>query len=423
MVKIFHSKDQFFKHYKKNGGEDTLLRQTVAEILSRVQNEGDAAIRYFTEKFDGVKIADLRIPEPYIEQAEKKLDDSTRNLFETVIENVKRFHEKQKPLSWYENFSSESQYGMYYRPIESVGIYIPGGRAAYPSTVIMTVVPAQIAGVPRIVVTSPPDENGQVNEKVLAVCSLLKIKEIYAVGGAQAIAALGFGTETISRVAKIVGPGNQYVNEAKRQVFGLVGIDALAGPTEIVILADVQTKLEWIVRDLFAQAEHDTEVRAILITPSLDLAKKVQQKMKQLIQTTPRREVVETALKQHGAIVCVNHLEEGVEVANEIAPEHLQIMTSEPETILHLIKNAGAIFLGNFSPAVVGDYFAGPNHVLPTGGSARFSSPLNVLDFMKFFSVVKYSKSQLQKKGKYIQQFARLEGLLNHQLAIASRHE
>jgi histidinol dehydrogenase len=287
----------------------------------------------------------------------------------------------------------------------------------------MTVVPAQMAGVPRIVIASPPGKNGQVNPLVLGVAHLLGIDEVYAIGGAQAIAALTFGTDSVPRVDKIVGPGNAFVNEAKRQVYGTVGIDSLAGPTEVVILADDSAKPMEIARDLFAQAEHDPDARSLLVTDSRSLASAVQFQCNELITHVPRNEIIRASLDRFGGIILVSDLEEGIAVVNELATEHLQIMTRNADELVNSIQNAGAIFVGSDTPVAAGDYCAGPNHVLPTQKNARFSSPLNVLDFMKFSSVLKFSKERLTQAGPAMARFADLEGLPNHKFSIECRHD
>jgi histidinol dehydrogenase len=313
--------------------------------------------------------------------------------------------------------------GMQYNAVNAVGCYIPGGKAGYPSTVIMTVVPAQIAGVKRIVLVSPPDSDGYVNPLVLACAGLLQIDEVYAVGGAQAIAVLAFGTESITKVDKIVGPGNAYVNEAKRQVYGAVGIDSLAGPSEVVILADDSADVDLVVRDLFAQAEHDPDARAILVTTSQYLAEQTMERCRELLTDAPRKDIIQQSLSDYGAIIRAPGLNEAVEIVNALATEHLQILVAQPDELLPKIKNAGAIFVGSFSPVAAGDYCGGPNHVLPTLQNAAFSSPLSVFDFMKFSSVMRCSEELLQRVGPRMMKFAELEGLVNHKLSIAARNE
>lgn len=423
MLKLYRSAKSYLKNDHKPETLDAQVAGQVAEILAKVQFEGDAALQHFTEKFDGIDVRNIRVPAKIIDFYSNRLESETREMMSAAVENVRNFHKRQVPNSWTEEEKDGSRFGMKFTPIANVGIYVPGGTAGYPSTVIMTVVPAQIAGVERIVLVSPPTKDGLVNPLVLAAAGLLGVQEVYAIGGAQAIAALAFGTETVSRVDKIVGPGNIYVNEAKRQVFGAVGIDALAGPTELVILADETSNPDFVVRDLFAQAEHDVDARVICITPSLDLAKGLQSKAQQLLPKSERNEILEKSISTLGAIVLVSNLKEGAALVNQIAPEHVQIMVRHPHAILFDIRNAGAICLGEYTPAVVGDYFAGPNHVLPTNRTARFSSPLNVLDFMKFSSVLEYSQARFRDSAPQIARFADLEGFANHENAITYRDE
>lgn len=423
MLKIYRSPEDYFKTRKAVAAEDAPLRQQVADIIARVRSDGDRALVQLTEKFDGVKLKTLRVATDDIDESVQNLKPEIRQTFERVIENVRRFHAKQRPNSWMETLPDGSRMGLKFTAIQNVGVYIPGGRAAYPSTVIMTVVPAQIAGVERIALVSPPTREDGINQHVLAIAGLLGIGEIYAIGGAQAIAALAYGTESIARVDKIVGPGNAYVNEAKRQVFGEVGIDSLAGPSEVAILADGSSNSQFIARDLLAQAEHDPDARAILITPSQKLADDVTTIIARLLPELPRKEILEKSLADQGAVILVSGFAEGATVVNQIAPEHLQFMTENPEKYLMLIRNAGAIFLGELSPVVVGDYFAGSNHVLPTAGTARFASPLSVFDFMKFSSVVQYSKQSFVSDAEHIARFAELEGLFNHKFSIECRNE
>lgn len=421
MLKIYISPEEFFDSRKSVAAADRQLRQQVSNIIAQVRSGGDEALLRLTEKFDGVKLHSLRVPQQAIDESLQKLAPETHQTFVRAIQNVRQFHEKQRPNSWLEILPEGSRMGLQFTPIENVGVYVPGGRAAYPSTVIMTVVPAQIAGVERIALVSPPTPEGSVNQFVLAVAGLLGISEIYTVGGAQAIAALAYGAESIARVDKIVGPGNAYVNEAKRQVFGDVGIDNLAGPSEVVVLADERANPEFVARDLLAQAEHDPYARAILVTPSKKLASDVARIIARLLPNLPRKEILEKSLADEGEIILVNDISESANLVNQIAPEHLQIMTENPEGLLPLIRNAGAIFLGEFSPVAVGDYFAGSNHVLPTAATARFASPLSVWDFVKCSSVVQFSKARFRSDADHIARFAELEGLFNHKFSIECR--
>lgn len=423
MLKLFKSAESFLEKIEEQPQTSSKIAFQVADIIQRVRREGDHALKYFTEKFDSVYLENFKVSEDAIDLALNDMESEIKEILLGAINNVRNYHQKQHPHSWTESVEDGTRFGMQFTPIERVGVYIPGGRASYPSTVIMTMVPAQIAGVKQIILVSPPRKDGSVNSLVLAASGLLGVKEIYAIGGAQAIAALAYGTESVPKVFKIVGPGNAFVNEAKRQVFGVVGIDALAGPTEVVILADEFAKSEYVVRDLLAQAEHDTDARVILITTSRSLATEVEQRIKKIIPLCDRKEILKTALTNFGAIVLVSDLKDGSELVNTIAPEHLQIMTKNPEEVLPNIRDVGAIFLGEYSPVAIGDYFAGPNHVLPTGASAKFSSPLGVWDFMKFSSVVSYSKTKFKNNAQRISHFAKLEGFINHSISIDCRHE
>lgn len=423
MINTFSSPEEYFKNLKPEDDFNDSVRQSVTEVITKVRAEGDVAVRYFTQKFDGVELTELRVGAEALQHAENDLRPEVKGLFNQSIENIRKFHEKQLPKSWLEETRDGSIQGIQYKSIDSVGVYVPGGTAGYPSTVMMTVVPAQIAGVQRIVLVSPPGESGTINSYVLAVASLLGVKEVYAVGGAQAIAALAYGTNTLTAVDKIVGPGNSYVNEAKRQVFGKVGIDSLAGPTEIVILADDSANPVWVAQDLFAQAEHDPETRVICVTTSVEFPEKLKTKMDSLLKETHRKEILEKAIAKHGAIILAGSMDEAVDCVNKIASEHLQICTHNPKGVFLKIRNAAAIFVGNTTSAVVGDYAAGPNHVLPTDGNARFSSPLGVPDFMKYSSVFGFSESAFKKDAARIAAFANLEGLYNHEQSIRLRDE
>jgi len=423
MMQLFSTPTDFLNSRQVVWQSDPAVSSVVSAIVEQVRQQGDAALRALSQDYDHVTLEGLRVPASAIETACATLEDDVREMMLEAIANVRDFHEKQLPASWTEEGRQGGMLGMQFTPIAEVGCYIPGGSAGYPSTAIMTIVPAQLAGVRRIALASRPLAQGRINPLVMAVAGLLGISEIYTVAGAQAIAALAFGTETIPKVSKIVGPGNVFVNEAKRQVFGAVGIDTLAGPTELVILADHSACVEFVVSDLLAQAEHDTETRVILVTPSADLADAVRRTVTERLAVAPRREILQQALQQYGTVVLVSDLSEGAELVNEIAPEHVQLMTERPDALLPEIRNAGAICLGDFTPAVVGDYFAGPNHVLPTGSTAKFASPLSVFDFLKFSSVIRYSRERFEQDSAKIARFAGLEGLDNHKNAITCRYE
>lgn len=421
MLKLYPSVADYLQAQRAAVTPEPQVAGRVAAILSEVQLKGDRAVKRFTERFDGVRVEVLRVPAQAIAEATQRCEPEVKALFQTAIDNVRTFHARQKLGSWFEDTGDGTSFGMQVTPIQNLGVYVPGGTAAYPSTVIMSVVPAQIAGVERIVLASPPDSSGQMNRFVLVAAGLLAVEELYVIGGAQAIAALAFGTESVTAVDKIVGPGNSYVNEAKRQVFGVVGIDALAGPTELVILCDESANPEWVARDLFAQAEHDAETRVSCVTTSEDFAHRLQARVSELLDGTQRREILEAAISNYGAVVVADNLQQAAELVNRIAPEHLQIMTQAPRAVLNKIRNAGAIFLGEHTPAVLGDYCTGPNHILPTGRSARFSSPLSVFDFVKFSSVLQCEPESFKQRAEMAAQFAQLEGLEGHKRSIECR--
>lgn len=419
-VKIYKG----FKSFSKsiNVVEKTEVSSTVHEILTNVRKSGDAALREYTEQFDKVVPDSWLVPESALEEALDNLEDDLFLVLQQAADNIMLFHERQKSDSQLDFSSDGSVLGWKVTPVDSAGIYIPGGRAAYPSTLLMNAIPAQIAEVPRIAVVSPPGPSGLPHPLVMATAAFMGLEELYAVGGAQSIAALAYGTESIEKVVKITGPGNAYVAEAKRQVYGTVGIDSFAGPSEIMIVCDRQDiPVDYLVRDMLSQAEHDPDAGAFLVTTSEKQAKKVADSLKKLVPKLPRREIIEASFKNRSAIILVENMEEIFEVVNELAPEHLEVLTKEPFNDLYRIRNAGAIFLGPNTPEPVGDYFAGPNHTLPTSGCAKFSSPLGVQDFVKTSSVISYSAERLQSQGEQIIRFAEEEELFSHAAAIQAR--
>jgi len=419
-VKIYKG----FKSFSKsiNVVEKTEVSSTVHEILTNVRKSGDAALREYTEQFDKVIPDSWLVPESALEEALDNLEDDLFLVLQQAADNIMLFHERQKSDSQLDFSSDGSVLGWKVTPVDSAGIYIPGGRAAYPSTLLMNAIPAQIAEVPRIAVVSPPGPSGLPHPLVMATAAFMGLEELYAVGGAQSIAALAYGTESIEKVVKITGPGNAYVAEAKRQVYGTVGIDSFAGPSEIMIVCDRQDiPVDYLVRDMLSQAEHDPDAGAFLVTTSEKQAKKVADSLKKLVPKLPRREIIEASFKNRSAIILVENMEEIFEVVNELAPEHLEVLTKEPFNDLYRIRNAGAIFLGPNTPEPVGDYFAGPNHTLPTSGCAKFSSPLGVQDFVKTSSVISYSAERLQSQGEQIIRFAEEEELFSHAAAIQAR--
>ena len=421
-VKIFEGFEDYSKAFEKKITKD--VSGTVQEILANVRNNGDVALREYTERFDKVVPESWLVPKSALDEAFEGLDHDLFHILEEAADNIMSFHERQKVDSQLDFNPDGTVLGWKVSPVDSVGIYIPGGRAVYPSTLLMNVIPAQVAGVPRIVMVSPPGPSGLPDKLVMATAAMMGLEEIYAVGGAQSIGALAYGTESIQQVVKITGPGNTFVAEAKRQVYGTVGIDSFAGPSEIMVVCDrEEIPVEYIVRDMLSQAEHDPDAGAILVTTSPKQAEVVAKRLKKLTPALPRREIIEASFSNRSAIIVVHDLEEIFEAVNEIAPEHLEVLTEQPFEDLHRIRNAGAIFLGPNTPEPVGDYFAGPNHTLPTSGWAKFSSPLGVQDFIKTSSVISYSEDRLRRQGEQIIRFAEEEKLFSHAEAIRIRLE
>ena len=421
-VNIFEGFEDYSKAFEEKITKD--VSGTVQEILSNVRNNGDVALREYTERFDKVVPESWLVPKSALDEAFKGLDHDLFHILEEAADNIMSFHERQKVDSQLDFNPDGTVLGWKVSPVDSVGIYIPGGRAVYPSTLLMNVIPAQVAGVPRIVMVSPPGPSGLPDKLVMATAAMMGLEEIYAVGGAQSIGALAYGTESIQQVVKITGPGNTFVAEAKRQVYGTVGIDSFAGPSEIMVVCDrEEIPVEYIVRDMLSQAEHDPDAGAILVTTSPKQAEVVAKRLKKVTPTLPRREIIEASFSNRSAIIVVHDLEEIFEAVNEIAPEHLEVLTEQPFEDLHRIRNAGAIFLGPNTPEPVGDYFAGPNHTLPTSGWAKFSSPLGVQDFIKTSSVISYSEDRLRRQGEQIIRFAEEEKLFSHAEAIRIRLE
>ena len=397
------------------GGVDPAVRK----ILDDVRRNGDRALKKYTEKFDSVKITDFLISRKELASASDKADKKVVRALELSARRIKTFHEKQKEKSW--QFSKNGiTLGQIIRPIERAGVYVPGGKAAYPSTVLMTVIPALVAGVKKIALCMPTP-GGVINPYSASAIRILGLNEVYRIGGAQAIGAMAYGTETIKKVDKIAGPGNIYVATAKRLVFGEVDIDMIAGPSEVLIIADKTADPSFIAADLLSQAEHDEMASAILITDSRLLAKNVNQELASQLTVLKRKTIAKKSLSRYGAIIIVKRLNDAFNIANKIAPEHLEIMTSNPKQYLPEVKHAGAIFLGKWSPEPLGDYSAGPNHTLPTGGTARFSSPLGVYDFIKRSSLIDFKKEGFMRLAKTVKTLADAEGLEAHGNAIRVR--
>jgi histidinol dehydrogenase len=387
-----------------------------------VQRRGDAALLEYTQRFDGVQFESLRVSEATLRTSAAKVDKEVLAALRLAIENVRVFHERQREESWEISPVAGVRLGQRITPLECVGLYVPGGTACYPSSIVMNVVPAQVARVERIVVATPPRTLAE-NPAVAAALLELNAKEIYGVGGAQAIAALAFGTETLPRVDKITGPGNKYVAAAKKLLFGVVGIDAIAGPSEIVIVADQTARAEFVAADLLAQAEHGEDASPVLITTDEELAKQVTEQLNIQLESLPRRAIAQSSLENYGAIVVVETPDEACALVNELAPEHVELVTSDDEALAEKIKHAGAIFFGAYTPEAVGDYLAGPNHVLPTGRTARFSSALGVYDFVKRTSTLRYSPEAFNSVVKSISILAQCEGLAAHARSATIRKQ
>jgi histidinol dehydrogenase len=393
----------------------------VKKIISEIRSAGDEALRAYTEKFDRVTLESFIVTENEINEAYGQVDSEFISIVKEAAENIRSFHEKQLRPSWMTTEENGSILGQKITPLDSVGVYVPGGTAAYPSSVLMNVIPAKVAGVKRIVMVSPPDSNGKLPAAVLVAAKEAGVEEIYKVGGAQAIGALAYGTESITPVDKITGPGNIYVALAKREVFGDVDIDMIAGPSEIAIIADDSARADEVAADLLSQAEHDPRACSVLVTPSMVLAEAVAVEVEKQLALLPRKDIASRSIADFGVIYVTSSIEEAVETVNQLAPEHLEILTENGMELLGKIRHAGAIFIGRYSSEPVGDYFAGPNHVLPTNGTARFSSPLNVDDFQKKSSVIIYSEKALKDNGEKIAKFARMEGLEAHARAVELR--
>jgi len=402
---------------------DVLRR--VEDIVNNVREKKDKAVLEYTAMFDKVELSasDLKVTGGEIEKAYTKVDSKLVEVIKKARDNIKSFHKKQKEKSWFVSEEEGVILGQMYTPLEKVGVYVPGGTAAYPSSVLMNIMPAKVAGVKKIVMTTPPGKDGKVNPAILVAANEAGADEIYKVGGAQAVAALAFGTETIPKVDKIVGPGNIYVAMAKRTVYGYCDIDMIAGPSEIMVVADETANPRFVAADLLSQAEHDVLASSILVTTSERVAKEVQKELGIQLEALDRKEIAQKSIEDYGALVIVDSIKDAAEVVNRIAPEHLEICMEEPFAALSWIRNAGAIFLGNYSSEPLGDYFAGPNHVLPTSGTARFFSPLNLSDFMKKSSIISYSKEALRKVKDDVILFAESEGLGAHANAIRVRFE
>ncbi|MBP5732639.1 MAG: histidinol dehydrogenase [Lachnospiraceae bacterium] len=422
------------KESKKNLLGDLLKRSpnqygkyeaTVNEILENVKENGDAAVFEYTKKFDRFDLTpeNIKVTRAQIDVAYVKLDAKLVEVIRKSAENIRVFHEKQLRNSWFDAKPDGTMLGMKFTAIEKVGVYVPGGKAAYPSSVLMNVVPAKVAGVDRIIMTTPPGPDGSVNPGTLVAADIAGVDEIYKVGGAQAIAAMAYGTASIPKVYKITGPGNIFVALAKKAVYGYVSIDSIAGPSEILVLADESANPRYVAADLLSQAEHDELASAILITTSMELAEQVSKEVDGFTAVLERKEIIQKSLDNYGYILVAENMDDAIDAVNDIASEHLELLTKNPFDTMTKIRNAGAIFLGEYASEPLGDYFAGPNHILPTNGTAKFFSPVNVDDFIKKTSIISYSREALEKVSDDIQCFAKSEGLTAHANSIKVRFE
>lgn len=405
----------------RNQSESEAIRQRVEHILQAVQERGDEALKEFTAIFDGPFLDSFLVTEEEIDAAVAAVGPDFMAVLEEAADNIRTYHERQVETTWMDTFRPGVRLGAKFTPIQRVGVYVPGGTAAYPSTVLMDIIPAHVAGVPSIAVFTPPRKDGSVNPYILAAARIAGATEIYKAGGAQGVAAAAFGTESIPPVFKIVGPGNAYVAMAKRLVFGTVGIDMIAGPSEVGVLADDTANPVWVAADLLAQAEHDARAAVFLVTPSRALAEKVEAEVRRQLDELPRRDIAAPSVEQYGKIFVTKDMNQAVEVMNLIAPEHLELDTADAEALAGDIVNAGAIFIGPYTPEPIGDYFAGPNHTLPTMGTAAFSSPLGVYDFVKRSSLLQYDKEAFEAVAAKVMTFANVEGLQAHGLAVKRR--
>ena len=398
------------------GVSDTSVNDTVTNVLADVKTRGDAAVVEFTNRFDRMSVAsmaDLEIPQDDLQQALSRLDAGTREALEQAAERIRIYHERQISESWTYTEDNGTMLGQKVTPLDRAGLYVPGGKAAYPSSVLMNAIPAKVAGVPELIMVVPTPD-GERNELVLAAAAVAGVDRVFAIGGAQAVAALAYGTETVPPVAKIVGPGNIYVATAKRMVYGTCGIDMIAGPSEILVICDGKTDPDWIAMDLFSQAEHDEDAQSILISDDDEFIDAVQESINRLSQEMERVDIIKASLTNRGALIKVKNLDEAAEVSNFISPEHLELSLEDPMTYVDKIRNAGAIFMGRYTAEAFGDYCAGPNHVLPTSRTARFSSPLGVYDFQKRSSLIMVSPAGASELGKIASKLARGESLTAH---------
>ena len=410
---------------KRSPGNYGQYQDTVQEIVDRVKTKGDQALFELTRKFDweGIDASNVKVTEAEVQEAYDTIDPQLVETIRKSLKKIREYHEKQKQYSWFDTTPEGTMLGQKITPLASAGVYVPGGKAVYPSSVLMNIVPAKIAGVAHVVMCTPCNKEGKVNPAVLVAAKEAGADEVYKVGGAQAIAAMAFGTESIPKVDKITGPGNIFVALAKKAVSGFVSIDSIAGPSEILVLADETANPRYVAADLLSQAEHDEMASAILVTTSKELAEKVSEEVDSFVKILSRKEIISKSLDNYGYILVAETLEDAIETVDLIASEHLEIVTKNPFEVMMKVKNAGAIFLGEYSSEPLGDYFAGPNHILPTNGTARFFSPVSVDDFIKKSSIIYYSREALQRVHKDIEYFAKAEQLTAHANSIAVRFE
>lgn len=403
--------------------ENKEVQRTVDAIIADIRENGDKALFEYTKKFDKFDVTseNILVKRDEIEEAYSLVDKELTGVIKRSAERITSFHEKQKVNSWLEPARNGEMLGQLIRPLERVGVYVPGGKAAYPSSVLMNIVPAKVAGVGEIIMTTPPDKNGKINPTTIVAADIAGVDKIYKAGGAQAVAALAFGTESIPKADKIVGPGNIFVALAKRSVYGYVNIDSVAGPSEILVLADESANPEYVAADMLSQAEHDEMASAILITVSASLAERVKAELERQTAKLERRAIIEKSLSDYGAIILVNNFDEACALSNAVAPEHMEVCTERPFELLPKIQNAGAVFLGHYTPEPLGDYMAGPNHVLPTGGTARFFSPLSIDDYIKKSSIISFSEEAFRELGEDVIKFANAEGLTAHANSVRVR--
>ncbi len=423
MIKIFNvnevDRDEIFCRAQPTASVET----PVAEILKDVKEKGDEALKEYTKRFDKADLENFEVTKQEIEEAMHRIEPSFLEILKEASENIRHFHEQQKRNSFILNDKDGIVIGQKIVPLETVGVYVPGGTAAYPSSVLMNIIPAKIAGCKNIIMVSPPDQDGRLSDVILAAAHIAGISRIFKIGGAQAIAALAYGTQTVPKVDKIVGPGNAYVAEAKRQVYGLVSIDMIAGPSEILIVADSNSDPRFLAADLLSQAEHDRMASAVLVTDCQKLAEETAVEIEKQLEKLSRKDIASASIANNGKIIVARSIEEAIDIANQIAPEHLELCVDDPFDHLDAIRNAGSIFLGRNTPEALGDYFAGTNHVLPTSGTARFSSPLSVDDFVKKMQYTYYSKNALGKVAEKVAAFALKEGLDAHARSALIRNK